>query len=328
MPPEKINNFLDAEESEDDGSQGYDSEVEQLQKGGRIAKRRKLSDDVASDEDDVPSAGEEEVEEVEGDGVIEENEEEEDSHTKASGRKLKPEDLHLQSELPDISRPLTKKNLVATEKAIKKSGLVYLSRIPPFMKPAKLRSLLEPYGKMNRIFLTPEDPQDRSRRVRQGGNKKHMYTDGWVEFIEKKDAKKAVDLLNARTIGGKKNTYYRDDIWNLLYLKGFKWHNLTEQINSEMAERTSRMRAEISKSTKENKEFVRNIEKAKVLGGMQAKAAAKRSRDEDNTTSSAPTGTRDSEDSRNMRKFKQASIGRKGVEKAPEEAKRVLSQLF
>ncbi|KAI1452751.1 Pre-rRNA-processing protein ESF2 [Annulohypoxylon moriforme] len=322
MPPEKRNNFLDADESEDDGSQGYDSEAEQLQKGGRIAKRRKLSDDDASDEDDDHSA----EEELGYNGVAENDDEEEESHKKADTSKLKPEDL--QVELPDVSRPLTKKNLVATEKAVKKSGLVYLSRIPPFMKPMKLRSLLEPYGKINRIFLTPEDPQERSRRIRQGGNKKHMYTDGWVEFVNKKDAKKAVDLLNARTIGGKKNTYYRDDIWNLLYLKGFKWHNLTEQINSEMAERTSRMRAEISKSTKENKEFVRNIEKAKVLGGIQAKAAAKRSRDEDNIAKPTPTTTKDSEDSRNMRKFKQASVGRKGVEKAPEEAKRVLSQLF
>ncbi|KAI1205815.1 Pre-rRNA-processing protein ESF2 [Annulohypoxylon truncatum] len=331
MSPEKRNNFLDADESEDDGSQGYDSEAEQLQKGGRIAKRRKLSDDVASGEDDEHSADEE----AGGDAAIEENEEEEeeegdegDSHTKTNGGKLKPENL--QAELPDVSRPLTKKNLVATEKAIKKSGLIYLSRIPPFMKPMKLRSLLEPYGKINRIFLTPEDPQERSRRIRQGGNKKHMYTDGWVEFVDKKDAKKAVDLLNARTIGGKKNTYYRDDIWNLLYLKGFKWHNLTEQINSEMAERTSRMRAEISKSTKENKEFVRNIEKAKVLGGMQAKAAAKRSRDEDNSTKPKPASAaaKDADDSKNVRKFKQASVGRKGVEKAPEEAKRVLSQLF
>ncbi|KAI1135080.1 Pre-rRNA-processing protein ESF2 [Hypoxylon sp. FL0543] len=325
MALESRNKFLEAEESDDDGSQGYDSEVEQLQKGGRVAKRRKLSDDVSSDEADELSADEKVGEENAVGG--EDSKYEEDSRTKADGEKQRAK-KNILPELPDVSRPLTKKNLVATEAAIKKSGLVYLSRIPPFMKPAKLRSLLEPYGKINRIFLTPEDPQERSRRIRQGGNKKHMYTDGWVEFVDKKDAKKAVDLLNARTIGGKKNTYYRDDIWNLLYLKGFKWHNLTEQINSEMAERTSRMRAEISKSTKENKEFVRNIEKAKMLEGIQAKTAAKRKREEENATRSLSSVTRGSEESRNMRKFKQASVGRKGVDKAPEEAKRVLSQLF
>jgi ESF2/ABP1 family protein len=85
------------------------------------------------------------------------------------------------AELPSISKPLTKKSLVATAAAIKRSGVVYLSRIPPFMKPTKLRSLLEPYGAINRIFLTPEDPSSHARRVSNGGNKKRSFTDGWVE---------------------------------------------------------------------------------------------------------------------------------------------------
>ncbi|KAI0006783.1 Pre-rRNA-processing protein ESF2 [Xylariaceae sp. FL0662B] len=320
MPAEKRNKFLEADESEDDGSQGYDSEAEQFQKGGRTAKRRKVSGNVPSDNEDALS-GEEEVDKYDA----ETPKAEEDTNSRKEAKNEKPGSKGA-LELPDVSRPLTKKNLVATEAAIKRSGLVYLSRIPPFMKPTKLRSLLEPYGAINRIFLSPEDPQIHSQRVRQGGNKKRSYTDGWVEFVNKKDAKKAVDLLNARTIGGKKGTYYRDDIWNLLYLKGFKWHNLTEQIASEAAERASRMTAEISKSTKENKEFVRNIEKAKMLEGIQSKAAAKMNRDEGTSRDAAVKGPVD--DKKSVRKFKQASVGRKGADKTPEEAKRVLSRLF
>ncbi|KAL1850225.1 hypothetical protein VTK73DRAFT_9700 [Phialemonium thermophilum] len=105
-----------------------------------------------------------------------------------------------------------------------------------------------------------------------------MFVDGWVEFVDKRRAKDAVALLNARPIGGKKGTYYRDDLWSLVYLRGFKWHNLTEQIAAENAERESRMRAEIAKSTRENKEFVRNVERARMLDGMQAKAEAKKRR--------------------------------------------------
>jgi ESF2/ABP1 family protein len=91
------------------------------------------------------------------------------------------------------------------------------------MKPQKLRSLLEPYGTINRIFLSPEDPTAHSRRVKNGGNKKRSFTDGWVEFVKKKDAKAAVDLLRGQVIGGKKGSFYRDDLWSLSYLKGFKW---------------------------------------------------------------------------------------------------------
>lgn len=48
----------------------------------------------------------------------------------------------------------------AEEKKKKKSklvpGVVYLSRIPPYMKPHKLKYLLSPYGKVGNVFLQPE----------------------------------------------------------------------------------------------------------------------------------------------------------------------------
>ncbi|OHF02238.1 RNA recognition domain-containing protein [Colletotrichum orchidophilum] len=265
MAPEKRNKFLDADESDDDLDQGYDSEAEELRKGGRTAKRRKVDsedeDDFSDEERNVPGDAEDAASDNEG--ADEDGAEASTSTNKKKSNSTKPD-------LPDVSKPLTKKNLVATEEAIKKSGVVYISRIPPFMKPQKLRSLLEPYGKINRIFLAPEDPTAHARRVKAGGNKKKSYTEGWVEFMRKKDAKAVCELLNARTIGGKKGSYYHDDIWTLKYLKGFKWRHLTEQITAENAERTSRMRAEISKASKENKEFVRNVERARVLDGIAA----------------------------------------------------------
>ena len=235
MAPEKRNQFLDVDESEDDGSQGYDSEAEDLRKGGRSAKRRKFTRD---DDDDDDGVGGDDFSDSDGDlgSKVEEEDEQEPRRTDTSHKRRQRDSggpggggdddndqRKSADQLPDVSRPLTKKNLVASEKAVKKSGLIYVSRIPPYMKPTKLRQLLEPYGTINRIFLSPEDPQEHARRVKQGGNKKRMYTDGWIEFVRKKDAKSAVELLNARTIGGPKGTYYRDDIWSLRYLKGFKW---------------------------------------------------------------------------------------------------------
>lgn len=314
MAPEKRNDFLDAGDSDEEQDLGYNSE-EETRKGGRSAKRRKIDsddEDVASDVERAASDDEEEAQQNDDDIVEEESVEAEEDE------KPKKAEARLATELPDVTRPLTKKNLVASEAAIKKSGVVYLSRIPPFMKPAKLRSLLEPYGTINRIFLAPEDPTAHAKRVRAGGNKKKMYTEGWVEFIKKKDAKAVCDLLNARIIGGKKGNYYHDDIWNLLYLKGFKWHNLTEQIAAEDAERASRMRAEISKTTRENKEFVQNVEKAKMLDGIQAKAKKRKA-----------DGGGKAADER-ARSFKQVPLakGKKAVEEQPEQVTRVLSKIF
>ena len=265
MSTRKHNDFLEAVESDDNGSDGYNSEAEDLRKGASN-KRRKVTSDDESDVD----FSDDEVEMKDAPALSDEEKADTTDKPAKRLRRSKPED-----DLPGISRPLTKKNLVATEAAIKKSGVVYLSRIPPFMKPQKLRSLLTPFGEINRIFMTPEDPASHTRRVKSGGNKKRSFTDGWVEFMNKSDAKKACELLNAQIIGGKKGTYYHDDVWNLLYLKGFKWTHLTQQIAAENAERASRRQAEISKVTRENKEFLKNVEESKIVKGMQAKEAEK-----------------------------------------------------
>ncbi|AEO67186.1 uncharacterized protein THITE_2116023 [Thermothielavioides terrestris NRRL 8126] len=335
MSSDKRNEFLDAGDSDDDVGRGSNSE-DDFQKGGRSAKRRKVEDDQSdaeefSDQEDGHS-------EDGGARLAKGTTESSGANTDEQGADKQPKsDKSLsRPELPGVSKPLTKKNLVATEAAIKKSGVVYLSRIPPFMKPAKLRSLLEPYGKINRIFLTPEDPQEHSRRVRNGGNKKRCYTEGWVEFVKKKDAKKACDLLNAQTIGGKKSSWYRDDVWAMKYLKGFKWHHLTEQIAAENAERASRMRAEIAKTTRENKEFVRNVERAKALNGMQAKAAAKRKKTLGEEEEDGPAGDKeadmpqDAPGQQRRRTFKQIPLAkkRKLEEQPPEQVQRVLSKIF
>ncbi|KAI9052841.1 hypothetical protein LZ554_003114 [Drepanopeziza brunnea f. sp. 'monogermtubi'] len=312
------NEFLNASagESDNDQSHGYDSELEDLKKGGRGPKRRKVDSGASEDgEEDEGSDQELQEEESKDAGLVKEKKE-----------KHRTEDKF--AELPGVSKPLTKKNLVATAAAIKKSGVVYLSRIPPFMKPQKLRSLLEPYGPINRIFMTPEDPASHTRRVRNGGNKKRSFVDGWVEFVNKVHAKHVCELLNAKTIGGKKGTYYHDDVWNLLYLKGFKWNNLTEQIASENAERASRMRAEISKTTKENKEFVQNVERAKMLETMESKKAAKRRKNLDEATSEGAAIDLKKGGER-PRHFKQTQVAtKKRPEDQPEQVKRVLSKIF
>ena len=54
----------------------------------------------------------------------------------------------------------------ALEKARRKQqrrGVVYLGKIPPHMKPQKLRQLLSPYGDLDRMYLTPEVSTARPR---------------------------------------------------------------------------------------------------------------------------------------------------------------------
>ncbi|CAG8706608.1 18860_t:CDS:2 [Dentiscutata erythropus] len=153
------------------------------------------------------------------------------------------------------------------------SGLVYLSRIPPFMKPAKIKHLLSQFGDVGRVYLAPEDSKIKARRIKYKKNRKQNYTEGWVEFMDKKVAKKVAKALNAQPIGGNKRDVYHDDLWNIKYLPKFKWNNLTEQIVYENKERTHRLQAEISKSRREIKDYIKKVEKSKLIRNIEQKKA-------------------------------------------------------
>jgi len=85
------------------------------------------------------------------------------------------------------------------------------------VKPGTVRSIFERFGRINRVYLSPEDAQVRARRLQQGQNRKKNFNEGWLEFIQKADAKAAVETLNGTTLAAvgmaKKGSYYRDDIW-------------------------------------------------------------------------------------------------------------------
>lgn len=122
------------------------------------------------------------------------------------------------------------------------------------------------------------DASTRRKRTKAGGSRKRKYTEGWVEFEDKKVAKMvALDVngtligklvltvcsrvhqcmsfafisaahgthagiasdMNIFIAGGKKRNFYHDDMWNIKYLKGFKWRHLTEKLGTSALENTS-----------------------------------------------------------------------------------------
>ena len=85
------------------------------------------------------------------------------------------------------------------------------------------------------------------QRKKSGGNHKLRYTEGWVEFRDKADAKMCAIALNGTMIGGKKrHNMFHDDIWTIRYLPKFKWNNLTEKLAYDQKVREQRLKAETS----------------------------------------------------------------------------------
>lgn len=270
-------------------------------------KKSQTHGDILDEESDKGDQSEEETENPEGqesEGRVQSEQEETDETQLEADHKV---DQSSKSRHDDEAKKKAKKleriqKLKTVRKSKHKTGVVYLSTIPPYMKPTKMRQILSRFGDLDRLFLRREDEKSHRQRVKSGGNKKVMYVEGWAEFVRKRDAKICAEALNGNIIGGKKGSFYHDDIMNLKYLPGFKWADLTDQIARENDVRQAKLDLEISQANKLNAEFTRNVEKSKMLQNI--KNSKKRKNDEPVFEEEKPGNT---EFSRNFKQHKVAS---------------------
>ena len=183
-------------------------------------------------------------------------------------------------ELPitKLRKPLiSESDLKKFKKGKDRTGVVYISRIPPAMTPSNLRQHLSPFGNIGRVYLAPDDRKAAllkkvSKKAKKAMRPKSSFTEGWIEFLNKKDGKNAAEALNGRPYGGKRGSRFREDLWCIRYLgSDFKWSTLTERISYENAVREQKMREEISHARRENKAFLGQVEKARVFKKIEEK---------------------------------------------------------
>ena len=155
-----------------------------------------------------------------------------------------------------------------------------------------------------------------------GGNKRPKFVDGWVEFCDKKIAKRVALNLNGETIGGPKSNYWRDDIWTIKYLAKFKWHHLAESIAYQNRVADEKMRNEIAQAKRENSEYLDNVDKAARLEKMR-----ERKRADGTALSQADQDKQASEAMERRFKQKKSKILPKNAQKAADKSE-LLSQVF
>lgn len=329
MLTRKHNEYLDAVDSEDEGdfladTEATDSRVEGLSL--HSSKRRKLTINTLKFED-----------------------ESDDNHSDVSSShiarltaldtaKTTPTDIPASETTPTNAQPglSTKRTLLSTSKPkVSKPGVIYLSRIPPLMRPSTVRTYLSLHGTIRKLFLTPEPPTHYLSRRRHGGNKKHSYIDGWVEFTRKKDAKRCVDAINGQIVGGKKGGWYRDDVWNAKYLKGFTWADLMSGVRTEEREREEKVRVGVSREGRERREFLKHVEMGKVEDTRRKKREwrkkLKEREDEGKTPVMPMDGNDKAEEVRGTeRRFRQNEVMGKTSrpKEQTDEVTRVLSKIF
>ncbi|MCJ1477677.1 RNA-binding ATPase activator esf2 [Lambiella insularis] len=332
MPTRKRNDFLDVDSSDEGENVAQSSEEAQDARDSRLnglstrsSKRRKVTSSDEEASEDLEDDGNDEATELKPTAADANQTRFAESTTKSKNPKLKP---------------LTQSQLASSQRKARKTGVIYLSRIPPFMRPSTVRHLLSSYGAISRLFLTPEPPSNYIRRIKAGGNKKRSFIDGWVEFVSKKDAKICAETLNGEIIGGKKGGWYHDDIWNIKYLKGFKWSDLMEQVQSEEKAREGRMRAELQREQRERKAFLGNIEAAKKAKTREEKrkkregdnevvtGEAQATLGEPNSTDMVPKKGKGFESRFRQNEVKIKTVTGKEGHEQPDDVRRVLRKIF
>jgi ESF2/ABP1 family protein len=140
----------------------------------------------------------------------------------------------------------------------RRSGVLYMSRVPTGMKISELRKFFDDYG-MQRCYLVPL----KKKIENVDGRKLQGYKEGWIEFSDKIYAKLAEYQLNGKRIGGSKKCPYKDELWNLKYLHKFKWNDLIENLTMAKKMQEKKLKLEIAQSKRENDFIVKNFEKSK-----------------------------------------------------------------
>ncbi|KAJ5611841.1 hypothetical protein N7528_008946 [Penicillium herquei] len=283
--------LLAAASDDESDARDYTSEDNSAETKGRTIKRRKRAQasdffGLDSDEEDSGSNDEEERSEVKGKKarkVVEKkptSEDEDEVEEQKVPEQVDEEDieeegsdtyLDITTKSKSLSKPLK------APKKPKKLGVIYLSSLPPYMKPMTLKKKIEDYGfgPVSKVFLAPLVTNKAVQKAKS--NKRKLFGEGWIE-LPKKQAKICAETMNANIVGGKKGGYYHDDVWVMRYLKGFSWANLTEQINNERATKGARQRAEDARARREEKVFMEGVEAGRVADGMAKKNEEKRKR--------------------------------------------------
>lgn len=149
------------------------------------------------------------------------------------------------------------------------------------------------------------DPLVRKKRKKMGGNSGRNFTEGWVEFEDKKDAKKVAGLLNGEPMGGKKRSAHYYDLWCIKYLPKFKWDDLTEEINYQKAVMDQKMAAEVAAAKRERDFYLSRVDRAKAVESIIERNSKKQKVEDNDGAKDADKNVTGSKGPKVMRTFAQ-----------------------
>mmetsp|Transcript_19359 Transcript_19359/g.27052 ORF Transcript_19359/g.27052 Transcript_19359/m.27052 type:complete len:335 (+) Transcript_19359:2-1006(+) len=240
-------------------------------------------DDAVEDED----LDEDQNEDVDADEDVQNEETEENDDQNQENE----DTVDSEPTLAKTKKVINTKKLSKFTNSEENKGVVFLSSVPMFMSPKRLRLIMSDFGEVGSLYLAPEGKDSQKMRKKGGGNGKKRWVEGWVEFMDKRVAKRVAESLNGTPVGGTKRSKFHDQIWNVKYLPGIKWRHLKEQMAYEISVRKSKLRAQISRGKREMEEYRKNFETSKRI--------AKRKRMEEEQANNNNTEAQDNDTNNN-----------------------------
>ncbi|XP_070696462.1 activator of basal transcription 1 [Pempheris klunzingeri] len=239
-------------------------------------EERKTTAQTEEDEEERKTTAQTEEEEEDGEeeGVRESGTDEDDDQDSDGDDEQKNKDIHVGDGNDDDDDDGGGKDTAGMKKTKHRGtscpdrkcvpGILYLGHIPPRFRPKHLRNLLSPFGEIGRIFLQPEDGPVR-RRKRKSGLRRCDFTEGWVEFRDKRVAKRVAASLHNTPMGTRKRQRFSSDLWSMKYLHRFQWTHLSERLAYEQTVLQQRLRTEVSQAKRETNFYLNNVEKSAHL---------------------------------------------------------------
>ncbi|XP_075882938.1 activator of basal transcription 1 isoform X3 [Nelusetta ayraudi] len=243
-------------------------------------------DDDDDDDDDEGSAGKEEGrddddddDDDEGSVGKEEGRDDDDDDDDDEGSAGKEEGRDDDDEIDDEEEKKTLQRAGQDRKCV--PGIIYLGHIPPRLRPKHVRNMLSVHGEIGRIFLQPEDRK--LRRKKKSGSRQRNFTEGWVEFRDKRVAKRVAASLHNTPMGTRKRQRFYSDLWSIKYLHRFQWTHLSERLAYEQMVLQQRLRTEVSQVKKETNFYLNNVEKGARMDKLKRKREREGQQVEDKT---------------------------------------------
>ncbi len=144
-----------------------------------------------------------------------------------------------------------------------------------------IRDYFSQFGQLDRIYLEPRgkrvflcyfwlsklhtNPFKFESKEKKRKNQARSFSEGWVEFKRKKVAKRVAKEINNTQVGGKRRNPWYHELWNIKYLKGFRWTHLNERKAYEQEMKKQRLRQEVAFAKKETNFYIQNVENSNIL---------------------------------------------------------------